>query len=138
MTGHFIPTRVQGVSSHASPYRFDTTLERLRNEIARRGLKLFAQFDHSAEAAHVGLRMQPTQVLVFGSPASGTPLMVASPLIALELPLRILVWEDGAAQVWVAFIQASGLAEQYGLPAELSRVLAGVEQVVEAALHATG
>jgi uncharacterized protein (DUF302 family) len=127
---------ISGVASQSSSYTVDETLARLEQVIHDRGLKLFARFDHSDEAARVGLRMQPAHVLVFGSPKAGTPLMQASPLLALELPLKVLVWQDAQDHVWVSYAQPASLAERYDIPAELAKVLAGAEGVVEAALHA--
>jgi uncharacterized protein (DUF302 family) len=125
---------VSSVASQASPYSVEQTLARLEQVLSARGLKLFARFDHSDEAARVEMRMQPAHVLVFGSPKAGTPLMQASPLIALELPLKVLVWQDSGGQVWISYVKPASLLERYGLPEQLSGVLAGVAAVVEAAL----
>jgi uncharacterized protein (DUF302 family) len=123
------------VASRASPFSVDQTLARLEQVINSRGLKVFARFDHSDEAARVALRMLPAHVLVFGSPKAGTPLMQASPLIALELPLKVLVWQDGSGQVWMSYVKASSLVERYAIPEALAAVLTGVEGIVDAALH---
>ena len=123
-----------GITSQSSPYGADETLQRLEQVIRSRGLTLFAQFDHSGEAGKVGLAMQPSRVLVFGSPKAGTPLMVASPLIALDLPLKILVWQDDRGQVWVSYNQPAFLSQRYNIPPDLVRVLAAVQGIVEAAL----
>jgi uncharacterized protein (DUF302 family) len=98
-------------------------------------LTLFAHFDHGGEAARVGFTMRPAHVLVFGNPRAGTPLMVASPLIALDLPLKTLVWQDGGGQVWVSYNQPAFLAQRYSISPDLATVIAGVEGTVEAALH---
>jgi uncharacterized protein (DUF302 family) len=95
---------------------------------------LFAHFDHSGEAAKAGLSMQPAHVLVFGNPTAGTPLMVASPLIALDLPLKTLVWQDDRGQVWVSYHEATSLAQRYAIPPDLVKVIAGVDGIVQAAL----
>src|SRR5260370_11242374 len=124
-----------GMTSQSSPYGVDETLRRIEQVLHNRGVTLFAQFDHSGEAAKVGLAMQPAQVLVFGSPKAGTPLMVASPLIALDLPLRILVWQDESGQVWVSYNQPAFFAQRYNIPPDLVRVIAAVQGLVEAALH---
>ena len=123
-----------GVSSELSPNSFDKTLQRLEEVIRSRGLTLFARFDHSGEAGKVGLAMQPAQVLVFGNPRAGTALMVASPLIALDLPFRILVWQDDSGQVWVSYNQPSFLTQRYNIPTDLVGVIAAVQRIVEAAL----
>jgi uncharacterized protein (DUF302 family) len=128
-----VPT-IAGVISQPSPYGVDETLQKLEQVIQSRGLTVFARFDHSDEATRVGLTMQPAHVLVFGSPRAGTPLMNASPLIALELPLRTLVWQDRDARVWVSFADSSYLAERFAIPGELAAVLGGPQNVVQAAL----
>src|SRR5579871_3697959 len=126
------PGSVSSVASQPSPLSVEQTLARLEQVIHDRGLKVFARFDHSDEAARVDLRMQPAHVLVFGSPKAGTPLMQASPLIALELPLKLLVWEDAAGQVWVSYVKPASLVERYGISAELASVLAAPEAVLKA------
>ena len=123
-----------GVASLASRYGMDETLERLKAAIQARGLTLFAEFDHSGEAARVGLTMQPTRVLAFGNPAAGTPLMIASPLVALELPLKTLVWQDQGGQVWVSFADPAALAQQFRLTTDQVPVLRSVERIVRSAL----
>src|SRR5260370_33436150 len=90
---------VVGVVSHLSQFSVDNTRQRLEHVIRDRGLTLFAHFDHSGEAAKAGLTMPPAHVLVFGNPKAGTPRMIAPPLVAMDLPLRMLVWQhaSGAA-----------------------------------------
>jgi uncharacterized protein (DUF302 family) len=129
-----LPT-VPGVVSQSSPYSLDETLQQIERVIRDRRLTLSAQFDHSGEAAKVGLTMQPAHVLVFGNPKAGTPLMIASPLIALDLPLKILVWQDAHDKVWVSYAEPSSLAQRYSIPPDLVRVLTAVQGIVEAALH---
>jgi len=128
------PSGTAGVTSQPSPHSLDETLQRLEQVIRHRGLTLFAHFDHSGEAARVGLAMQPAHVLVFGSPRAGTPLMVASPLIALDLPLKALIWQDDRGQVWVSYNQPAFLAQRYNISPDLIRVIAALEGIVEAAL----
>jgi uncharacterized protein (DUF302 family) len=126
---------VTGVVSQSSPYSVDETLQQIEQVLRERGLTIFARFDHSGEARKVGLSMQPAHVLVFGNPKAGTPLMVASPLIALDLPLKILVWQDPQKQVWVSYAEPSSLAQRYSIPADLAKVLAAAQGIVEAALQ---
>jgi uncharacterized protein (DUF302 family) len=123
-----------GIASHISPYGVDETLQRIEGVIHNRGLTLFARFDHGGEARKVGLAMQPAQVLVFGNPKAGTPLMIASPLIALDLPLKILVWQDDGGQVWASYNQPVSFAERYNIPTDLLGAVAAVQGIVEAAL----
>ena len=109
----------------------EETVERLEGEIARRGLKLFTVIDHSGEAAAHGLELRDTKVVVFGSPVAGTPVMQAAPLAALDLPLKILVWdEDG--QTRVSYTAPSELAARYGLNDELAARLAGIDGLTDA------
>jgi uncharacterized protein (DUF302 family) len=92
-----------GIITRPSPYPVDVTVDRLEAGLRARGLTLFALVDHSGEAARVGLTMRTTKLLIFGSPTAGTPLMVASPLLALDLPLKALAWQDAAGQVLVSY-----------------------------------
>jgi uncharacterized protein (DUF302 family) len=122
-----------GVASRPSAYSVEQTLQRLEQVIGDRGLTIFARYDHSGEAAQVGLSLPPTQVLVFGNPRAGTPLIVASPLIALDLPLRILVWQDPSGKTYVSSTEPAYLAERFTIPPELVKVVAMVEEIVAAA-----
>jgi uncharacterized protein (DUF302 family) len=126
---------VVGVVSQLSQFSVDDTLRRLEQVIRDRGLTLFAHFDHSGEAAKAGLTMLPAHVLVFGNPIAGTPLMIASPLVALDLPLRVLVWQDVGGQVLVSYNEPAFLAQRYHIPSDLVGVIAGVQGIVDAALH---
>ena len=81
----------------------DETTQRLRGILKAKGVTLFALVDHSGEAEKVGMKMRPTKLLIFGSPKAGTPIMLAAPTIAIDLPLKILVWEDEAGKVWVSY-----------------------------------
>ena len=128
------PPVAEGVKTRPSPFTVDETLERLRQVIAGRNLMLFAHVDHGGEAARVGLEMPETHVLIFGNPKGGTPMMLAAPLLALDLPLKLLVWQDRAQQVWVSTNSAAYLAGRYGLAPELAGNLAVVEAVIEQAL----
>jgi len=120
----------EGVVTRPSAYGFAETLARLDSALERRQLEIFARFDHGGAARRVGLAMPDTQVVVFGNPTSGTPLMLASPLLALDLPLRVLVAVDGA-QTIVSYIAPSYQAERYGIPPELVKNIAGIEKIVE-------
>jgi len=121
---------VEGVVTRPSPYGFAETLARLQTALERRQLEIFARFDHSGAARRAGLTMPDTQVVVFGNPKAGTPLMLASPAIALDLPLRVLVADhDGHAVL--SYLSPSYLAEQYGIPPELVKNIAGIETIVD-------
>jgi uncharacterized protein (DUF302 family) len=130
-----MPPAAEGVVSKPSPFSVENTLERLRASIEGHHLSVFAQIDHSDEAKRVGLSMQEAHVLIFGSPKAGTPLMVASPLLALDLPLRALVWQDQAGEVWVSYQSTTFLAERYAIPADLSGNIAGIDALVAGVLQ---
>jgi uncharacterized protein (DUF302 family) len=128
------PGLVEGIVTRLSPFSVSETLERLQEEIHRRNLTLFAHIDHSGEAERVGLRMQEAHVLVFGNPKGGTPLMLVSPLLALELPLKCLVWQGEDRQVWVSSTSIGYLKERFNLPPDLAGNLAVGDMVIEQAL----
>lgn len=126
---------VEGIVSKPSPFSVEETLEHLQQAIHNRNLSLFAHIDHSGEAKRVGLKMQEAHVLIFGNPKAGTPLMIASPLLALDLPLKVLVWQSEDDRVWVSFTSASYLKDRYSLPQELIGNIAGADALVEHALQ---
>jgi uncharacterized protein (DUF302 family) len=127
-------SEASGVDRTASPHGYAETVARLRSEIARRQLTLFSAIDQRLEAERAGLRLRPTTLLLFGNPAAGTRVMEASPEAAIDLPLKILVWQDEAEQVWVAVNDAAYLQRRHGLPDALLPVLGAAKAVVEAAL----
>jgi uncharacterized protein (DUF302 family)/uncharacterized membrane protein YidH (DUF202 family) len=122
-----------GIANRASNHSVDATVERLRGILEAKGIKLFALVDHSGEAAKVGMTMPPTKLLIFGSPKAGTPLMLAAPSTAIDLPLKILVWEDGQGKVWISYNRADYLQKRHGFPQELMANIAVVEALVEKA-----
>src|SRR6266496_4343787 len=128
------PPSVEGIVTRPSPFAVEETLARLQQAIQRRKLTLFAHIDHSGEAKRVGLEMQEAHVLIFGNPKGGTPLMIASPLLALDLPLKVLVWQRADTQVWVSSNSVAYLRDRYAIPQELVGNLAVVDAVIEQAL----
>jgi uncharacterized protein (DUF302 family) len=126
---------VEGIVSRPSPFSVEETLEHLQQAIHNRNLNFFAHIDHSGEAKRVGLKMQEAHVLIFGNPKAGTPLMIASPLLALDLPLKVLVWQSEDERVWVSFTSAAYLKARYSLPEELIGNIAGVDALVDLALQ---
>ena len=102
----------------------DETVDKLTSILQQKGVTLFALIDHSGEAAKVGLIMRPTKLLIFGSPRAGTPLMVAAPSISIDLPLKILVWEDDHEKVWLSYNSPEYLATRHNLPRELTQNIA--------------
>jgi uncharacterized protein (DUF302 family) len=116
-----------GIIDVESHHSVDETVERLRGILAAKAVTLFALVDHSGEAAKAGLTMRPTKLLIFGSPKAGTPVMLAAPSIAIDLPLKILVWEDADGKSWVSYNAPEYLRERHSVPAELMQNLAVVE-----------
>lgn len=108
-----------GIVDIRSNHTVDATVDRLKSILEARGVTLFALVDHSGEAAKVGMQMLPTKLLIFGNPKAGTPLMLAAPSVAIDLPLKILVWEDESGQVWVSYNAPEYLRDRHSLPAEL-------------------
>jgi uncharacterized protein (DUF302 family) len=111
------------------------TLKRLETIVLAKGLTVFARIDHSGEAAKAGLEMRPTQLLIFGGPKSGTPLMVASPTIAIDLPLKALVWEDAEGKVWLSYNSPDYLKQRHGFSDELIPNIAGAGTIFEEAVR---
>jgi uncharacterized protein (DUF302 family) len=116
-----------GIVSISSKHTVDATVEKLEAILQNRGVKLFALVDHSGEAERAGMQMRPTKLLIFGSPKAGTPLMIAAPSVAIDLPLKILVWEDAQGKVQVSYNSLSWLQARHHLPAELVSNVAVVE-----------
>lgn len=124
-----------GLIQLRSRYSFDETVQRLQAAFADKGLQIFAIIDHSGEAAKVGLSMPPTKVLVFGSPKAGTPLMVAAPSLAIDLPLKALVAENAAHEVWVTYNDPNFLKERHGVSDDLIKNLAGAGVLIAKAVE---
>ena len=108
-----------GIVDIPSNHPVDETVAKLKGILEARGVTLFALVDHSGEAEKVGMTMRPTKLLIFGSPKAGTPVMLAAPSIALDLPLKILVWEDQTGKTWVSYNSPAFLGERHGVPEEL-------------------
>ena len=123
----------QGIVNVPSGHSVDETVERLRGTLAAKGVTLFALVDHSGEAAKVGMKMRPTKLLIFGSPKAGTPVMLAAPSIAIDLPLKILVWEDEGGKVWLSYNAAEYLRQRHNVPEELMQNLAAAGVLAAAA-----
>ena len=134
MTDHPAAQASAGVTiTKPSPWSVADTVSRLEQILASKGIKLFAVIDHSGEAHASGLELRETKVVIFGSPAAGTPVMDAAPLAALDLPLKALVWADGH-QTQLSYAPPATLAARYGLGADLADRLARIEVVVDAVL----
>ena len=122
-----------GIVQIPSRHSVDKTVQKLKNILQTKGVMLFAVVDHSGEAEKAGLQMPNTKLLIFGSPKAGTPVMLATPSIAIDLPLKILVAEDGAGKVLLSYNNGQYLAERHGVPAELMKNLAVIETLANAA-----
>jgi uncharacterized protein (DUF302 family) len=112
-------TIANGIVNEPSSHSVDETVESLKAILQASGAVLFGLIDHSGVAEKVGLEMKPTKLLIFGNPRAGTPLMLASPSKAIDLPLKMLVWEDAAKKVWISYNSPEYLQERHGLPEEL-------------------
>jgi uncharacterized protein (DUF302 family) len=133
-----VPAKVfaadDGVTKRESPYSVPQTLDRLETVLKERGIAVFARIDHAGEAAKVGLQLPPTQVLVFGNPRAGTPLMVAHPTIAIDLPMKALAWQDATGKVWIGFNSVDYMKKRHDLTDEQAKVLAVAGVLIDAAL----
>ena len=122
-----------GIVQVATAHSVDQTVEKLKGILQAKGVTLFALVDHSGEAEKAGMTMRPTKLLIFGSPKAGTPLMQASPGIAIDLPLKILVAEDEQGKVWISYNSPEYLQERHGLPPDLLENIAVVKTLAEKA-----
>ena len=122
-----------GIIDVPSKHSVDEAVDRVKNILQSKGIALFCLIDHSGEAAKVGLKMPPTKLLVFGSPKAGTPLMLAAPSIAIDLPLKILVWQDANGKVWLSYNSPEYLQERHSLPQDLVQNVAVVAALAEKA-----
>lgn len=122
-----------GIVDHPAALSVDEIVSRVQAILRAKGITLFALIDHSGEAAKVGLTMPPTKLLIFGNPKSGTPLMLASPSCAIDLPLKLLIWEDAAGKVWVSQNSVDYLMNRHHLPAELRQNISAIDALAHLA-----
>jgi uncharacterized protein (DUF302 family) len=122
-----------GIIRKPSNFSVDETVRKLQAILAAKAVTVFALIDHSGEAQKVGMQMPPTKLLIFGNPKGGTPLMLAAPSIAIDLPIKILVAEDEQGKAWISYNSAEYLAERHGLPHDLLQNLAFVESLATSA-----
>ncbi len=127
--------QTNGLLQVASTRSVDETVDRLKAILAERGLQMFALVDHSGEAEKVGIKMLPTKLLIFGSPKGGTPVMLAAPSLAIDLPLKALVAEDEDGKVWVSYNSPEYLQQRHGIPQDLVKNIAGVGALVARAVE---
>jgi uncharacterized protein (DUF302 family) len=124
-----------GIIDLSSRYSVPETLARLQSILNEKDIKVFALIDHSGEADKAGLKMRPTQLLIFGNPKGGTPLMVAAPRLAIDLPLKALAWEDADGKVWLSYNSPEYLQQRHGFPAELTKNIAGIGALIQKAVE---
>jgi uncharacterized protein (DUF302 family) len=118
----------KGLVEITGNHSVEQTVERLKDILRSAGVTLFAVIDHSGEAEKVGLTMRPTKLLIFGSPKAGTPVMLAAPTSAIDLPLKILIWEDAGGKVWLSYNSPSYLQDRHNLPPELLQNISVAEK----------
>jgi uncharacterized protein (DUF302 family) len=128
-------TADNGFVSVPSKHSVDETVEKLKSMLQEKGVTLFAVIDHSGEAEKAGMKMCPTKLLIFGSPQAGTPIMLAAPSAAIDLPLKVLIWEDNEDQVWLSYNDPVYLKQRHSIPQEL---LANIAVVATLAAKAGG
>ena len=124
----------EGIVSKRSKYSVPETLHRLETILTAKGIKVFVLVDHSGEAEKAGLKMPPTQLLIFGNPKGGTPVMLAAPTAAIDLPWKALAWQDAAGQVWLSYNDAAYIQRRFGLSDDVMKPLVGLGAVIEQAL----
>lgn len=125
-TGKPVDNKI-GIVTIPSHHSVDETVERLKSILQSKGITLFAVIDHSGEAAKVGMKMPKTKLVIFGNPKGGTPLMLATPSVAIDLPLKVLVAEDAQGKVWVSYNSPQYLKKRHGIPENLLANIAVVE-----------
>jgi uncharacterized protein (DUF302 family) len=123
-----------GIISKPSKYSVPETLHRLETLLTAKGIKIFALVDHSGEAEKAGLKMPPTRLLIFGNPKGGTPVMLAAPTSAIDLPWKALAWQDASGHVWLSYNDAAYIQRRYGLGDDVIKPLAGLGALIEQAL----
>ncbi|MEH2380880.1 MAG: DUF302 domain-containing protein [Nostoc sp.] len=124
-----------GIINQPSPYSVPATIDRLEAVLQAKGITIFARIDQQAQAERVGLRLPPTQLLLFGNPKAGTPLMVAEPTIALDLPLKALAWEAADSKVWLSYNDPNYLKQRFSLSDELVENIAVIAPLINQALR---
>jgi uncharacterized protein (DUF302 family) len=127
------PNPDSGIVTILSHHSVEQTVQKIEELLRAKQVKLFALVDHSGEAESVGLQMRPTKLLIFGNPKAGTPVMLAAPSAAIDLPLKLLVSEDGAGKIWISYNNPAYLQARHGFPQDLLQNLAVVEALAQKA-----
>jgi uncharacterized protein (DUF302 family) len=134
MTPPANPSSTQGLVHLESPYTVPETIARLHEIVKAKGIATLALIDHSGDAERAGLKMNPTQLLIFGNAKAGTPLMIAAPSLAIDLPLKALAWQDADGKVWLTYNSPEYLAERHSVPQDLLKNIAGIRNLCEEAV----
>src|ERR1700682_4059143 len=129
------PDMERGISDVLSRYSLPETVGRLQSILKEKALTVFALIDHSGEAEKAGLAMRPTQLLIFGSPKGGTPLMVAAPKLAIDLPLKALAWQDEQGKVRLSYNSPEYLQQRHGFPVDLLKNIVGIGALIQKAVE---
>ncbi len=129
------PSPDNGLIHVSTPYSVPETVQRPESILRAKNLTIFALIDHSGEAAKVGLTMRPTQLIIFGSPKAGTPMMVASPTLAIDLPLKALVWQDAEGKVWLSYNASEYLKRRHHIPDDLLNNISSVAALLATAVE---
>jgi uncharacterized protein (DUF302 family) len=124
----------EGIVTRQSPCSVVETLDRLEKALQSKGIQVFTRVDHSGEAHRAGLHMNPTQLLIFGNPKGGTPVMVSAPTSAIDLPLKALAWQDDSGKVWLSWNDPNYIRRRFGLSEEVIKPLAGIVPLLESVL----
>jgi uncharacterized protein (DUF302 family) len=124
-----------GIISKESKFSVPETLDRVDALLRSKGIKIFVRVDHSGEAEKAGLKLPPTQLLIFGNPKGGTPVMLAAPTAAIDLPLKALAWQDSDGKVWLSYNDPEYLKKRYGLTDDQIKTIAGSGSLIEQALN---
>ena len=125
------PDTGNGIIDKPSNHSVDETVAKLKGILEAKGVTLFAFVDHSGEAEKAGLKMRPTKLFIFGSPKAGTPIMLAAPCAAIDLPLKILIWEDGDGKTWISYNNPEYLKQRHHIPDELLQNIAIAETLAD-------
>jgi uncharacterized protein (DUF302 family) len=128
-----LPDKGKGLIDIPSNHSLDETVKKLKGILEAKGITLFVLVDHSGEAAKAGMKMRPTKLLIFGNPKAGTPVMLAAPSSAIDLPLKILIWEDEQGKVWITYNSPTYLQTRHNLPADLLQHIAVIEPLAKTA-----
>ncbi len=123
-----------GMINKLASQSVDDTVGKIKSILQAKGIILFALIDHSGEAEKVGIKMKPTKLMIFGNPKGGTPVMLSAPSSAIDLPLKILVWEDAEGKVWISYNSLAYLQQRHGIPGELLQNIAFVEELAAKAV----